>query len=46
MFHAFFSAPLGVPGKTMGSMFTTIPVELTCYETEQIGRKCISITCI
>jgi len=34
---AFVSAPLGVPGKTMGSMFTSVPVELTCYETEQIG---------
>lgn len=36
------SAPLGVPGKTMGSMFTTIPVELACYETEQIGCEYIS----
>ncbi|XP_067937673.1 eukaryotic translation initiation factor 3 subunit F-like [Watersipora subatra] len=34
---AYISAPLGVPGRTMGSMFTPIPVELACYETEQIG---------
>ena len=30
---------LGVPGKTVGCMFTPIPVDLTCYEAERIGGK-------
>ncbi|KAK2140356.1 hypothetical protein LSH36_1381g00005 [Paralvinella palmiformis] len=28
---------MGVPGKTMGCIFTPIPVEVTCYEAERIG---------
>ena len=30
---------MGVPGKTMGCIFTPIPVEVTCYEAERIGGK-------
>ena len=30
---------MGVPGKTMGSMFTPMPVELTSYDAERVGSK-------
>lgn len=30
---------MGVPGKTLGTMFTPIPIELTSYEAERVGGK-------
>ena len=32
-----FSSQLGIPGKTMGTLFTPIPVEVTAYEPERVG---------
>lgn len=39
--HSFFSsAPMGVPGKTMGVMFTPLTVKYVYYDTERIGGEC------
>ncbi|CAH1791841.1 unnamed protein product, partial [Owenia fusiformis] len=34
---AYVSTPLGVPGKTVGTMFTPVPLDITSYEPERIG---------
>lgn len=34
-----FSTTMGVPGKTMGVMFTPLTVKYTYYDTERIGGK-------
>nr|CAG4648755.1 EOG090X09C5 [Polyphemus pediculus] len=34
---AYVSVPMGISGKTMGSMFAPVPVEIACYEPETIG---------
>lgn len=36
----FPSAPMGVPGKTMGVMFTPLTVKYVYYDTERIGGEC------
>lgn len=36
----FSSAPMGVPGKTMGVMFTPLTVKYVYYDTERIGGEC------
>lgn len=33
------SVPMGITGKTMGSMFAPVPVEIACYEPETVGCK-------
>lgn len=30
---------MGVPGKTVGTMFTPVPVEIVCQEAERVGGK-------
>lgn len=32
-----FSSTIGVPGKTMGTMFTPVQVEVVAYEPERVG---------
>ena len=32
---------MGITGKTMGSMFAPVPVEMACYEPETVGCKYI-----
>lgn len=32
-----FSTLMGIPGKTIGTMFTPIKVEVTSYEPERVG---------
>nr|CAG4643341.1 EOG090X09C5 [Ilyocryptus agilis] len=34
---AYVSVPMGISGKTMGSMFAPVPVEIVCYEPEIVG---------
>ncbi|KAH9523124.1 Eukaryotic translation initiation factor 3 subunit F [Bulinus truncatus] len=34
---AYHSTPIGVPGKTTGTMFTPVQVETICYDPEQVG---------
>ncbi|XP_059157755.1 eukaryotic translation initiation factor 3 subunit F-like [Physella acuta] len=34
---AYHSTSIGVPGKTTGTMFTPVPVEIVNYEPEQVG---------
>ncbi|XP_051865302.1 eukaryotic translation initiation factor 3 subunit F [Pristis pectinata] len=41
---AYVSAPLGVPGKTMGVMFTPLTVNYVYYDTERIGVDLIQKT--
>ena len=36
---AYVSSAIGVPGKTTGTMFTPIPVEVAYYEPEKVGSK-------
>ena len=31
---------MGVVGKTVGTMFTPLPVEITYYEPEKVGGMC------
>ncbi|KAK6173407.1 eukaryotic translation initiation factor 3 subunit F [Patella vulgata] len=33
----YISTPIGVPGKTTGTMFTPVPVEYVYYEPEKVG---------
>ena len=33
---------MGVPGKTVGTMFTPVPVEIVCQEAERVGGKIIT----
>ena len=33
----YFSATMGVPGKTQGTMFTLVPLELMYHEPERVG---------
>ncbi|CAM2117227.1 unnamed protein product [Caretta caretta] len=42
---AYISAPMGVPGKTMGVMFTPLTVKYVYYDTERIGVDLIMKTC-
>lgn len=41
---AYVSAPLGVPGKTMGVMFTPLTVNYAYYDAERIGVDVIQKT--
>ena len=34
---------MGVPGKTVGTMFTPVPVEVICLEAERVGGKDLSV---
>ncbi|CAG0881130.1 unnamed protein product, partial [Darwinula stevensoni] len=34
---AYISVPMGVPGKTSGTMFASLPVAITSYEPETVG---------
>ena len=34
-----FSTSVGVPGKTVGNMFTPVPIELTAYDVEKVGGE-------
>ncbi|XP_067394235.1 eukaryotic translation initiation factor 3 subunit F [Emydura macquarii macquarii] len=43
---AYVSAPMGVPGKTMGVMFTPLTVKYVYYDTERIGVDLIMKTCL
>ncbi|XP_029435350.1 eukaryotic translation initiation factor 3 subunit F [Rhinatrema bivittatum] len=42
---AYISAPMGVPGKTMGVMFTPLTVKYIYYDTERIGVDLVMKTC-
>ncbi|XP_028584848.2 eukaryotic translation initiation factor 3 subunit F [Podarcis muralis] len=42
---AYISTAMGVPGKTMGVMFTPLTVKYTYYDTERIGVDLIMKTC-
>ncbi|KFW65993.1 Eukaryotic translation initiation factor 3 subunit F, partial [Pygoscelis adeliae] len=42
---AYVSAPIRVPGKTMGVMFTPLTVKYVYYDTERIGVDLIMKTC-
>ncbi|XP_053330690.1 eukaryotic translation initiation factor 3 subunit F [Spea bombifrons] len=42
---AYISTPMGVPGKTMGVMFTPLTVQYIYYDTERIGVDLITKTC-
>jgi translation initiation factor 3 subunit F len=33
----YISTPMGVPGRTNGTMFTPLPIEIVCYEPEAIA---------
>merc|ERR1712168_687436 len=33
----YVSSPMGVPGGTMGIIFTPVPVEIKCYEPELVA---------
>lgn len=37
--HLPHSAQMGVPGKTVGVMFTPLTVKYVYYDTERIGGK-------
>jgi len=37
------STVIGVPGKTMGCMFTPVQVEITTYEPERVGGRVMII---
>ena len=39
-----FSSSLGIPGKTMGTLFTPIPVAVTAYEPERVGGMFIVVS--
>ncbi|XP_078394294.1 eukaryotic translation initiation factor 3 subunit F [Cetorhinus maximus] len=41
---AYVSTPLGVPGKTMGVMFTPLTIKYVYYDTERIGVDVIQRT--
>ena len=41
-FMTVFSSSLGIPGKTMGTLFTPIPVTVTAYEPERVGGRFIT----
>ncbi|KAK2179310.1 hypothetical protein NP493_499g01018 [Ridgeia piscesae] len=38
---AYVSTLMGIPGKTVGTMFTPIKVEITSYEPERVGVETI-----
>lgn len=38
---AYVSSTIGVPGKTMGTMFTPVQVEVIAYEPERVGVELI-----
>ncbi|KAM4013065.1 LOW QUALITY PROTEIN: eukaryotic translation initiation factor 3 subunit F-like [Anomaloglossus baeobatrachus] len=42
---AYISSSMGVPGKTMGVMFTPLTVQFIYYDTERIGVDLITKTC-
>uniref|UniRef100_A0A8C5MZ76 Eukaryotic translation initiation factor 3 subunit F n=1 Tax=Leptobrachium leishanense TaxID=445787 RepID=A0A8C5MZ76_9ANUR len=42
---AYISTPMGIPGKTMGVMFTPLTVQYVYYDTERIGVDLITKTC-
>ncbi|XP_070801216.1 eukaryotic translation initiation factor 3 subunit F [Pituophis catenifer annectens] len=42
---AYISTTMGVPGKTMGVMFTPLTVKYAYYDTERIGVDLIMKTC-
>ena len=35
----YCSSSMGIPGKTMGTMFTPVRADITSYEPEKVGRK-------
>ncbi|KAL1138360.1 hypothetical protein AAG570_008424 [Ranatra chinensis] len=41
---AYISVPLGVPDGKSGSMFTSVPVDIICYEPEIVGLRLIQKT--
>ncbi|CAB3372350.1 Hypothetical predicted protein [Cloeon dipterum] len=41
---AYIRVPIGTPSGNNGSMFTTVPVEITCYEPERVGLQLSSKT--
>lgn len=44
-FKAYISAPIGVPGKTQGMMFTPVDAKLLQYEAERVGVDRIQTGC-
>ncbi|XP_064424506.1 eukaryotic translation initiation factor 3 subunit F [Latimeria chalumnae] len=42
---AYVSTQMGIPGKTMGVMFTPLTVKYVYYDTERIGVDLITKTC-
>ncbi|XP_064608325.1 eukaryotic translation initiation factor 3 subunit F-like [Liolophura sinensis] len=40
---AFISSSIGVPGKTVGTMFTPLPVEVAYFEPERVGVDLIQL---
>ena len=34
-----YSTAIGTPGKTLGTMFTPVKVDITSYEPEKVGGK-------
>nr|XP_056704531.1 eukaryotic translation initiation factor 3 subunit F [Euleptes europaea] len=43
---AYVSTAMGVPGKTMGVMFTPLTVKYVYYDTERIGVDLVMKTCL
>ncbi|KAM9293869.1 eukaryotic translation initiation factor 3 subunit F [Gastrophryne carolinensis] len=43
---AYISSLMGVPGKTMGVMFTPLTVQFVYYDTERIGVDLVRKTCV
>ena len=35
--YFYFSSSLGIVGKTMGTLFSPVPVEIQAYEPERVG---------
>jgi len=39
----YYSTQIGVPGGKTGNMFINVPIEVTCYQPETVGRMLIFI---
>jgi hypothetical protein len=39
----YFSTQIGTPGKTVGTMFAPVQVEITSYEPEKVGGNIFSL---
>jgi len=39
----FTSSPMGVPGKTLGTMFSPVPIDVTFHDSERVGVDFIQL---